>query len=177
MKERAWWALLGIGCFVVGIQVAVANTLSLGSVSPNLCLLVTVAVSLSRGLKAGVLTGIGLGLGLDLMPPVEHTVGLWALALGACGVLVSVVMPGGAPALVSSIGVTGLASLVATSLFAWGAMARGDLQSTVPDVLRVVLGNAAYDVALAAVLIWPLLIAIERWWPEFGDSPSLRPAT
>ena len=70
----------------VVLQLTVLDRLPLpGDVSPDLVLLVVVALALSSGPMAGMITGFLAGLALDIAPPSDHLVGVYALVFCLVG--------------------------------------------------------------------------------------------
>ncbi len=81
--------LLTYGALVVSalvLQLTVLDTLPFpGDVTPDVVLLVVVAVALTSGPVPGLATGFGGGLALDLVPPAVHAAGEYALVFCLIG--------------------------------------------------------------------------------------------
>ncbi len=170
--SAARWVVAGLALLAALVLQTSALPLLLGggSVVPDLCLLVVVAVGLSAGELPGAVAGFAAGLALDLAPPADHLIGRWALGLllagWLAGRLASLRTPdaSGRPAadgwrpraaLVTRVlVVTGVASVVATSSFALSGLLFGELSWGVPELLRGLLDAAAVDL-VAAVLVVP----------------------
>jgi rod shape-determining protein MreD len=124
---------------------------------PDLCLLVVVAVGWSAGATPGMVTGFAAGLALDLAPPADHLAGRWALAFVLAGYLAGLAgerTPSRRLAgLARILLVVAVASLVATSVFAFSGMVFGELSWSVPELLRAVVTSVLVDVAAAAVVV------------------------
>jgi rod shape-determining protein MreD len=166
MDRVPWTPLLITGVGVVALQVVASRLLNIGAVSPNLCVLAVVTLAIAKGPLVGGVAGLALGLSLDLLATAQHTVGLWLLALGLGGVLAGFAHRNSHPSISSTALLAGWTSGVATSIFALLAITTGDLGVSVANLLRVVVGNAFYDLLLGAVLIWPALQALNQMWPD-----------
>jgi len=71
----------------LAVQVAMLSRLPLPGATPDLVLLVVVALALAHGSTFGLMTGFLAGLATDLVPPAEHEVGRWAFVLTVLGYL------------------------------------------------------------------------------------------
>jgi rod shape-determining protein MreD len=155
------------GCLLVAAivcQVTVLNRLGVPGSAPDLVLAVVAAVALAHGATHGAIAGFAGGVLLDLAPPADHPVGLWALALTLVGYVVgsvadasdrpSGVRPSGLRprmiALVAALAALSTVVVVAIS----GAL--GDPTPTAGQTARLVLSAALYDAVLAALVVWAL---------------------
>ena len=89
-----------------------------GGVAPDLVLLVVVALALSSGPMPGLITGFCAGLALDIAPPANHLIGVYALVfclVGYCCGLVSAELDSSVllPLAASALGAAGGAALYA----------------------------------------------------------------
>jgi rod shape-determining protein MreD len=84
MIDRAWPAAAALALASI-LQVSIAPHLAIGSVVPNLMLLVVVTIALTEGPNAGCVVGFFAGLLLDLLG--AGPIGLWALVLCVVGYL------------------------------------------------------------------------------------------
>lgn len=168
------------------LQASVLPLLSGGTLVPNLCLLVAIAVGISTGETPGMVTGFIAGLALDLTPPAEHLAGRWALALLVAGFLAGRLATGttmratrragpratpgvdshvaSPPTLRDRAGSLGriaalgaAASFVATSILALSGLIFGELEWAVPELWRA-LGSAVLVDAAAAVVVVPVVV-------------------
>lgn len=78
-------SLLRAALVVIAAALSVAVLPRLGSVGPDLVLLVVVAAALLGGPTKGALLGLGAGLAVDLMPPGTVALGVAALTYAAAG--------------------------------------------------------------------------------------------
>ena len=68
------------------LQLTVIDVLPIpGGIAPDLVLLVVVAIALTSGPLAGLVTGFAAGLALDLAPPASHAIGAYALVFCLIG--------------------------------------------------------------------------------------------
>jgi rod shape-determining protein MreD len=84
MRRAVLSALLVAAALV--LQLTVVNRLALpGGGTPDLVLLVVVALGLAGGPVAGALTGFCAGLSLDIAPPASQLIGQYALVFCVVG--------------------------------------------------------------------------------------------
>jgi rod shape-determining protein MreD len=158
----------------VGLQVGPFADLAVNGVTPDLLLLVVVAVGLVQGPERAALIGFLGGLALDLAPPADHVAGRWALALVVVGYLVGLVRDDARQGLLGAMAATAAAAFVGTSIFALSGLVLDEPGVTVSRVLEVIPIAVGYDVALAP-LVLPLLMAGLRRLEPVGH-PWARPA-
>jgi rod shape-determining protein MreD len=147
--------------FAIALQVGPFAELSIHGATPDLLLLVVVAVGLTLGPERAALVGFVGGLALDLAPPADHIAGRWALALVVVGYLVGLVRDDARQGTVSTIIAVAAASFIGTSMFALSGLILDEPGVTVSRVLEVIPFAVLYDVALTPLLL-PLLIALCR---------------
>jgi rod shape-determining protein MreD len=152
-------AVLVLAAIVV--QLTVLDRLPLpGGVSPDLVLLVVVALALSSGPMTGMVTGFCSGLALDIAPPADHLVGVYALVFCLVGYfcgrvaadLDSTVM---LPLAASAAGAAGGAAL-----YAGVGILLGDPDVTGPAVRHVLPETVLYDVLLSPFVLYGVALAI-----------------
>jgi rod shape-determining protein MreD len=153
---RAATILVALASAVV-LQVSVFPLVAWRGVTPNLCLLVVVAVALANGPIPAMAAGFGGGLILDLAPPADHSAGRWALALVVVGYAVALVGPTTPVDRRTAMLTVAGSSFVATSIFAFSGLLLGEVGVGVPGILEVVGLAVVWDVALAAVVVPPLV--------------------
>ena len=71
----------------LALQVTLFSRLPLPGATPDVLLLVVVALALAYGPGFGLVCGFAAGLAADLVPPADHEVGRWALVLTLVGYL------------------------------------------------------------------------------------------
>jgi rod shape-determining protein MreD len=145
----------------IAVQVGPFAELAIRGATPDLLLLVVVAIGLVHGPVPAALVGFLGGLALDLAPPADHVAGRWALALVVVGYLVGLVRDDARQGLLGIVAATAAASFVGTSIFALSGLVLDEPGVTVSRVLEVLPVAVAYDVVLAPLLL-PLLMALGR---------------
>jgi rod shape-determining protein MreD len=143
------------------LQLTVVDRLPLpGGVSPDLVLLVVVALALSSGPMTGMITGFCAGLALDIAPPADHLIGVYALVFCLVGYfcgrvaadLDSTVM---LPLAASAVGAAGGAGL-----YAGLGILLGDPDVTGQAVRHVLPETVLYDVLLSPFVLYGVALAI-----------------
>jgi rod shape-determining protein MreD len=147
--------------FAVVLQVALFPHLSLGGVVPNLALLVVVAAALVRGPEFAAVIGFMAGLAIDLAPPADHVVGLWALSLVIVGYLAGRVRQDARTSALAAVLTVAAASFVGTSVFALSGMFLSDPALPVTEALAVIPTSVLYDV-LVTPFVLPVMMKLFR---------------
>lgn len=145
------------------LQVAVANRLPLpGSVTPDLVLLTVVALALFNGEMVGMVAGFGAGLATDIVPPADHTIGMYALVyclIGyACG-LVSDEMgrSQSLPFVAVAIG-----ALLGNLAYALVGMLLGDPRASWEILSRMLPLAVLYNLLASPFVVWGVLRLYRR---------------
>lgn len=149
-------SLLRAGLVVLAAALSAVVLPRLGSVGPDLVLLVVVPAALLGGPAKGALLGLGAGWAVDLMPPAAAALGVAALTYAAAGALCGLWhRDGGRSALLPALAMLTAASTVAAI-----------------DILRAVTGGwpvpwaaAGWSIVLTTAIglaVVPLLIRAER---------------
>jgi hypothetical protein len=150
-------SLLRAGLVVLAAALSAVVLSRLGSVAPDLVLLVVVAAALLGGPAKGAVVGLGAGWVVDLMPPAAATLGVAALTYAAAGAVSGLWhRHGGRSALLPP-----LATFAATSTVA----ATGILRAVVSG-WPVSWVAAGWSIGLTTVMglaVVPLLLRAERW--------------
>lgn len=145
----------------LAVQLTLMSRLPLPGATPDLVLLVVVALALAYGPGFGLVCGFFAGLALDLVPPADHEVGRWALVLTVVGYLAglahnetrrSAFVPLVVVAVAAASSVllyAGLGALLDDPNITWGAV-----QALLPTVV-------VYDVVLSAFVV-PAVLALAR---------------
>jgi rod shape-determining protein MreD len=161
---------------IVG-QVVVFNRLDLPGAAPDVMLATVVAVALAHGATHGAAAGFAGGLLVDLAPPADHPVGLWALALTLAGSAAGSVAEtrdhgvGSGPRLLALAGVLGAA---ATALVLLLSAPVGEPTLGAGRAAELALSAGAYDAVLAALAVWSLR-GLLRWSAESASRRLRRP--
>ncbi|MGH3350325.1 MAG: rod shape-determining protein MreD [Nocardioides sp.] len=152
----------------VVLQLSVAPAFAIRGITPDLALLVVLAVALTRGGQAALVTGFAAGVLLDLAPPADHTAGRWALALLIVGYVAGRVREGSVGqsrhsrpnAMIVMATVAGCA-FIGVSIFAVSGLILGEAPLTLLPTVAISVG---YDLLLA-----PLLVPALLWLLGKGD--------
>jgi rod shape-determining protein MreD len=127
--------------------------------TPDLTLLVVVALALLGGSRSGVTVGLAAGLLADLTPPGDGLLGLTAVAYGLAGLVAGRFHRPGGRSVVLVLVAAGAAGAVSAVVHALAAVAGGDRTG---GALEAVVAGTAYEVAFAALVV-PLVIVLDRW--------------
>jgi rod shape-determining protein MreD len=145
----------------VVLQTVVLSRIPFPQATPDLVLLVVVALAMVRGPNAGAVIGFFGGLLVDVVPPADGAAGRWALVLclvgwfaGRAGDAVegSAFLP-----LLVVVG-SACASLVGYAAIGWLI---GDVRVTSSPVLRAVPAAVLYDVLFSPFVV-PLVMALAK---------------
>ncbi|NGN95448.1 rod shape-determining protein MreD [Nocardioides sp. KC13] len=150
------------------LQLSVAPAFAIRGITPDLALLVVLAVALTRGGQAGMVTGFAAGVLLDLAPPADHTAGRWALALLIVGYVAGRVREGSIahhsqsrPNAMTVMATVATCAFIGVSIFAVSGLILGEAPLTLLPTVAISVG---YDLLLA-----PLLIPALFWLIGKGD--------
>jgi rod shape-determining protein MreD len=172
-----------ISCAVVAIalvaQVTFVSRLVLpGGAEPDLVLLAVVALALTGGPLAGMLTGFLAGLALDVAPPASHTIGQYALVFClvgyGCGRLAA--LGDASPALY--VGISAVAAAVGAALHAVLGVLLSDPEVTWAAVRHVLPPSLIYDVILSPFVLYAV-VRLSAWAARSsaGDSAAAASAS
>lgn len=146
----------------VTLQVAVFSLFSVNGVVPNLALVAVVAAAVARGARFGAVVGFLAGVLVDLAPPADHVAGRWALALVLVAMLAARVRGDARRSPLAGLAVVAVCSFVGTSVFALTGVMLGDHVLPAGEMVQVVLVAMLWDVAVAPLLLPPLLALFDR---------------
>ena len=144
------------------LEVTVLSQLPLPGATPDLVLVVVVALAIGYGPRFGAVAGFSAGLAADLMPPADSAAGRWALVLGLVGYVAgttgtrmrrSALLPvllvaGASVASVAGYAATGV--LAGESAVSWGV------------VNRLIPSAVLYAVVLSPFIVSPVLAVCRR---------------
>ena len=152
----------------VVLQLSVAPAFAIRGITPDLALLVVLAVALTRGGQAALVTGFAAGVLLDLAPPADHTAGRWALALLIVGYVAGRVREGsiaqggqGRPNALTVMATVAACAFIGVGIFVVSGLIIGEAPLTLVPTVAISVG---YDLLLA-----PLLIPALLWLLGKGD--------
>ncbi len=156
-----------ISCAVIAVallaQLTFINRLTLpGGAGPDLVLLAVVALSLTGGPLAGLLTGFLAGLALDIAPPASHTIGQYALVFClvgyGCGRLAG--LGDASPSLY--VAISAAAAAVGAALHAVLGVMLSDPEVTWAAVRYVLPPSLIYDVILSPFVLYAV-VRLDGW--------------
>ena len=150
----------------LAIQVTLLSRLPLPGATPDLVLLVVVALALAGGPAVGLLTGFGAGLALDLAPPADHEIGRWAFVLTAIGYLAGMAQAETRRSAFVPLVVVAAAGAGSVLLYAALGALLDDPNVTWPAVERLLPTAVVYDVVLSAFALPAILALARRTEPE-----------
>lgn len=145
----------------LALQVTLLSRLGLPGASPDLVLLVVVALALRHGPEFGLVTGFGAGLAADLVPPADHEVGRWALVLTLIGYLAGTARRESRRSAFVPLLVVGAAAAGSVVLYAGLGALMADPNVTWPVVTALLPTAVLYDVVLSAFVV-PAVLAMGR---------------
>ena len=150
----------------LAVQLTVLSRLPLPGATPDLVLLVVVALALAHGPAFGVLTGFLAGLAVDLVPPADHEVGRWAFVLTVVGYLVGLAQDDNRRSAFVPIVAAALAAAGSVLLYSGLGAVLDDPSATWGAVSRLLPSATAYAVLLSAFALPAVFAAVARVEPE-----------
>jgi rod shape-determining protein MreD len=127
--------------------------------TPDLTLLVVVALAVLGGSRSGAAAGLAAGLVADLTPPGAGLLGLTAVAYGVAGAVAGRYHRPGERSVVLVLLAAAAAGTASSVVRALAALAGG---APVEQVAGAVVGGVGYAVVGALVVV-PVVIALDRW--------------
>lgn len=145
------------------LQVAVANRLPLpGAVTPDLVMLTVVALALFRGETVGMVTGFFAGLATDLVPPADHTLGVYALVYCVIGYLSGLASPEMDRSQSMPFVAVAVGALVGNLAYALVGVLLGDPRADWSITSRLVPLAVLYNVLASPFVVWSVLRVLQR---------------
>jgi rod shape-determining protein MreD len=127
--------------------------------TPDLSLLVVVALALLGGSRSGATVGLAAGLVADLTPPGAGVLGLTAVAYGLAGLVAGRYHRPGERSVVLVLVAAAAGGAAASAVQAVAALAGGDPLSR---AVESVVGGVGYAV-VASLVVVPLVVVLDRW--------------
>lgn len=160
----------------LALQVTLMARLPVPGATPDLLLLVVVALALGHGSAFGLVCGFGAGLAADLVPPADHEVGRWALVLTVVGYLAGLARGGTRRSAFVPLVVVALTGGGSVLLYAGLGALIDDPNVTWAGVVALLPSAVLYDVVLSAFVV-PGVLALARraepdpvaFAPTFGE--------
>jgi rod shape-determining protein MreD len=142
------------------LQLTLIDQLPLpGGVSPDLVLLVVVALALSNGPTLGLITGFGAGLALDIAPPSNHLIGVYALVFCLAGYFCGLVAADLEDSVLLPLAASALGAAGGAALYAVAGVFLGNPDVTGQSVRHVLPLSVAYDVLLSPFVLYAVALA------------------
>ncbi|HEY2444077.1 MAG TPA: rod shape-determining protein MreD [Streptosporangiaceae bacterium] len=142
------------------LQLSVLGRLSLpGGVTPDLVLLVVVGLALSHGPMAGLITGFCAGLALDIAPPSDHLIGLYALVFCLVGYGCGLISGELERSVLLPLGAAGLGAAGGAALYAAAGVMLGNPEVSGQAVRHVLPLSVTYDVLLSPFVLYGVALA------------------
>ncbi|WP_329564180.1 rod shape-determining protein MreD [Kitasatospora sp. NBC_01266] len=150
------------------LQVSVLGRLQLPGATPDLLLLVVVALALVFGPSAGCLTGFAAGLLADLAPPSDHAIGRYALVLCLIGYGAGLLGadPGRQRSVFAPLVVVAGAAVVSTLLYAGVGALVGDTAARHVGLPSLAATAFVYDLLLAPFVVPVVMLLARRLDPS-----------
>lgn len=152
--------------FSLALQISLMPHLAWNGVVPNLVLLVVVATALTCSPRFAMGVGFAAGVLMDVVPPADHYVGRWALALVLVAWMASSVRQGNRPSTLQVLGTVAAASFVGTSVFALSGVILRDPLVGVGEVLGVVLAGVVWDLVMTPFVVPVAMHLYRRLGPD-----------
>lgn len=155
-------ALVSVILLLVAIvlQLTVLDRLPLpGGVSPDLVLLVVVALALSSGPLPGMIGGFCAGLALDVAPPADHLVGLYALVFCLVGYFCGMVSAELDSSVLLPLAASAVGAAAGAGLYAAAGVILGNPDVTGSAVRHVLPLSVLYDVLLSPFVLYGVALA------------------
>jgi rod shape-determining protein MreD len=142
------------------VQLTVLNRLPLpGGVSPDLVLLVVVALALSSGPMTGMVTGFCAGLALDIAPPSTHLIGLYALVFCLVGYFCGLIAADLESTVLLPLAASAAGAAGGAALYAGLGILLGNPDITGQAVRHVLPITVLYDVLLSPFVLYGVALA------------------
>jgi rod shape-determining protein MreD len=141
------------------LQLTVLDRLPLpGGVAPDLVLLVVVALSLSGGPLAGAIGGFCAGLALDVAPPSDHLIGMYALVFCLVGYFCGMVSAELDRSVLLPLAAAALGAAGGAGLYAGAGIVFGLPDVTGSAVRHVLPLSVLYDVLLSPFVLYAVAL-------------------
>ncbi len=152
--------------FSLVVQVTFLSRLPLPGATPDLVLLAVVALALAHGPGFGLVAGFGAGLATDLVPPADHAIGRWALALCLVGYAAGLLHSETRRSAFLPLLVVGVAAAGSLLVFAGTGVLVDDPNVSWPAVSELLPSAVAYDVLLSPFAVSAVLALVRRVEPD-----------
>jgi rod shape-determining protein MreD len=155
----------------VVVQLTMIDRLPLpGGTTPDLVLLVVVALALSGGPMSGMITGFCAGLTLDIAPPSDHLMGAYALAFCLVGYGCGLVSAELDRSVLLPLAASAVGAAVGAALYAGVGILFGNPDVTGAAVRHVLPWSVIYDVIFSPFILYGVALA-NRLAARLAGSP------
>jgi len=151
-----------LGTAVV-LQTVVLSPLRLPGATPDVVLLVVVALALVQGPTAGLIIGFAGGLLLDIVPPASGALGRWALVLCLVGLVAGRLRDTAERSVFLPIVIVAGCSVLATVGYAATGVLVGDPGVSGSGVFAAVPAALLYDVLLSPFIVPGVMLLARRF--------------
>jgi rod shape-determining protein MreD len=148
------------------LQVGFASRLPLPGATPDVVLVVVVALALVWGPLHGCVAGFAGGLALDLVPPADHAAGRYALVLCLVGYVVGLFDHETERSAFFPFLAVAVAAAAATLLYAALGEVVGDARTTWQMIADVLPTAVLYDVVLTPFVVLAVVGLARRVAPD-----------
>ncbi len=154
------------------LQLTVLDVLPFpGATAPNLVLLVVVAIAISNGPLAGLVTGFAAGLALDLAPPASHAIGAYALVFCIVGYLCGRAAGEIDRSALLPLAAMGLGAAGGSALYTVVGVTFAEPGVTWAAARHVLPLSVVYDVLLSPFVLY-VVLRLTRWARQAADDPA-----
>jgi rod shape-determining protein MreD len=150
----------------LAVQVSLLTRLALPGATPDLLLLVVVALALAHGPGFGLVTGFAAGLASDLAPPADHTIGRWAFVLTLIGYGAGLAKGETRRSAFVPLLVVAVAAAGSVLLYAGLGALISDPHVSWPRVYQLLPTAVIYDVVLGPFVVSAVLLLVRRFEPD-----------
>jgi rod shape-determining protein MreD len=145
------------------IQVSILDRLPLpGSTAPDVVLLAVAALALVNGPLIGLVTGFCAGLAVDVVPPADHAIGLYALVYCVVGYAVGLLAEDVEGSAVVPLAVVAGGAAVGTLLYGGLGLLLADPRAHWPLLAHRVPVTILYDLIVSPFVAWAVLKVSRR---------------
>ena len=147
------------------VELSLLTRLPLPGATPDLVLLVVVALGLGLGASSGAVAGFLAGLSLDLVPPADGVLGRWALVLCVVGYLAGLGQDAGERSPVLPVLLVAVLSAFSVGLYAGLGALFEDVRFSTSRLAQMLPTAVLYTVALSPFVVYPVLSLVRRLEP------------
>ena len=166
VSPRRSLAVVMLLVLALAVQTSVLPRLGLPGATPDVVLLVVLALALAQGPLTGLVVGFGSGLALDLVPPADHAVGRYAFVFTVIGYLAGMAKDEAERSAVMPFVTVGVAAAAGTLLYAGLGVVFSEVGVDGKTLLGLVPTAVLYDVLLAPFVLPGVMALVRRAEPD-----------